>query len=66
VTEHPGPSFADGVVTLTHDETVVLEDMLGWAIRNRLNVRAAIDEGGLKLAIGRHGTWTPALGVLTR
>lgn len=65
MTAHPGPSFAGGVVNLSHDDAVLLQSMLGDATRNRLNVRAAIDNGGLKLAIG-HGTWTSALGILSR
>ena len=66
--DHPvhHASFACGVATLTNDQAALLADILGDAIRNYLPVRIGLDDGGLKIAVGYHGSWTPPLGELTR
>jgi hypothetical protein len=52
----------DEVVHLNHKEAAVIGAMLDRAANEHDTVRVAIDDGGLKLAIGHH-TWTPALGT---
>jgi len=54
----------DEVVYLNGDEAAVIGNMLDVASAHTNRVRIAIDEGGLKLAIGNQ-SWTPALGTTT-
>jgi hypothetical protein len=53
----------DEVVFLNRDEAAVIGAMLDRASAEYDTVRVAIDDGGLKLALG-HQVWTPALGSM--
>lgn len=53
----------DPVVTLDRDEVAALSGQLEYAARMGEHVRIAIDEGGVKMAAGHRGTWSPPFGV---
>ena len=52
----------DEVVHLDHDQAAVIGAMLDRAATEYQPVRVAIDDGGVKLAIG-HQSWTPPIGT---
>jgi hypothetical protein len=51
----------DEVIHLDREQAAVIGAMLDRAAMAYEHVRVAIDDGGLKLAIGRE-SWTPPLG----
>jgi hypothetical protein len=51
----------DEVVHLDREQAAVIGGMLDRAAMQYEHVRVAIDEGGVKLAIGRQ-SWTPPIG----
>lgn len=54
-------SFADGVVSLSPSEATELAELLEEAGAELEHVRVAIDDGGVKLSVGR-GVWSLAIG----
>jgi len=54
-------SFDDGVVTLTPRQAIDIAEILLEAGNEHDHVRVAIDDGGVKLAVGR-GVWSLPIG----
>lgn len=59
--DRPRTGFDNGVITVAPDDAEWLAGMFARAAARLETVRVAIDEGGVKVAVGR-GTWTPAIG----
>jgi hypothetical protein len=57
------PTFDCGVIHLSLMDSALIGDMLREAANAGDLVRVALDDGGLKLAVGRY-SWTPPIGVL--
>lgn len=52
----------DEVITLTPDQAAMIGDILTGAAAAQYRVRVATDDGGVKIAVGRH-TWSPPIGT---
>ena len=55
-------SFDDGVVYLDHQATQAAAEELIRALGKGWRVRVAVDDGGLKIAVG-YGSWSPPYGT---
>jgi hypothetical protein len=59
----PPPTGFDNVITIGPSDAEWLATMFVGAAGRGDAVRVAIDEGGVKFAVGHHGSWTPAIGT---